>query len=313
MKKESPRTVAAAVFFLILACAFPSLSPASTPLFILPSTTSKGTTPERATPFPTDSGTEGPAPTVAPAAEEPGRIYAVVLIPEGGTLEVRAGAGSGSRGSGSLTWDASGLGSTGRVERAGPETWVELNLPGGGTGWADRKYLTEYVAPADFCEDGRASDLFVRLDVAAEKNDGQRLAKIVSPVHGLTVTYLHGGIPKVYDSEQAETAFSSDEIVDWGLGPGSGLPVRGTFADLVRPDLLTVFGGWFETHCNTIALGGASYTVAWPPLWKNINYYSVYQPGSPDVEMDWMTWLIGIEYAEGEPYLFSLSRYNWEP
>ncbi|MBN2085421.1 MAG: hypothetical protein JW748_09365 [Anaerolineales bacterium] len=151
------------------------------------------------------------------------------------------------------------------------------------------------------------------LHEALRNHDGRLLTPIVSPVHGLTVTYSNNGDPKVYDAAQSGMVFGSPDIVDWGSGPGSGLPVEGSFEDLVRPDLLAVFGSAHETQCNTIALGGASYTVAWPPLWKNINYLSVYKPGTPGTELDWMTWLVGVEGAEGEFYLFSLSRYNWEP
>jgi hypothetical protein len=233
-------------------------------------------------------------------------------VPEGETMKVYTAAGSGSGVAGSLAWDAVDLHSTGNVQTIGTDTWVELNLPGGGTGWLDRNHLTEYVPSADFCVDGRAVSLFETLYEAARTNDGRILAPIVSPVHGLTVTYIHNGNPKLYDPGQVGMVFGSIEIVDWGLGPGSGLPVQGTFEDLVRPDILAVFAS-AETHCNVIKLGGASYSVVWPASWKNINFYSVYKPGSPGTEMDWMTWLAGVEYVDGLPYLFSLSRFNWEP
>ncbi|MGB7537071.1 MAG: hypothetical protein WBM17_00900 [Anaerolineales bacterium] len=272
-----------------------------------------------ATPVPTPAVTPGAVPSQTPTAspaetETPGvaRVYAVILVPEGATLDARSDAGDGYPVAGTLAWDAAGLPSTGRVVVAGTGQWVELSLTGGGTGWVNRKLLTEYVTSADFCADGRAVTLFETLYEAARSNDGRILTPIVSPVHGLTVTYLHNGNPKVYDPGQAGMVFGSAEIADWGLGPGSGLPVRGTFEDLVRPNLLAVFGS-AETHCNTIQLGGASYTVTWPSLWKNVNFYSVYKPGSPGMEMDWMTWLAGVEYVDGVPYLFSLSRYNWEP
>ncbi len=262
--------------------------------------------------MPTETDTALAPSAEAPTAMPPGKEYAVVLVPEGETIKVHTAAGSGSGVAGSLAWDAVDLHSTGNVQTTGGDTWVELNLPGGGTGWVDRRYLTEYMASADFCLDGRAVSLFETLYEAARTNDGRILTPIVSPVHGLTLTYIHNGNPKLYDPAQAGMVFGSSEIVDWGLGPGSGLPVQGTFEDLVRPDILAVFAS-AETHCNAIQLGGASYTVTWPSLWKNVNFYSVYKPGSPGTEMDWITWLAGVEYVDGLPYLFSLSRYNWEP
>ena len=91
------------------------------------------------------------------------RAYSVVLVAEGGTLSARTAAGDGNPEAGSLAWDAAGLNSTGRMETVGADTWLELNLPGGGTGWVNRKYLTEFIASADFCVDGRAVSLFESL------------------------------------------------------------------------------------------------------------------------------------------------------
>jgi hypothetical protein len=295
--------------FLILACTIATPIPAGTPGERLPADTPLGA--EASTPMPGATDMESIAPTESGEMIPP-RAYSVVLVVEGGTLSALTAAGDGNPAAGSISWDAVNLISTGGVEHVGADTWIELEIPGGGTGWVNRKNLTEYITSADFCVDGRAVTLFETLYEAARSNDGRILTPIVSPIHGLTVTYIHNGNPKVYDPEQAGMVFGSAETVDWGLGPGSGLPVQGTFADLVRPDLLAVFAS-AETHCNSIQLGGASYTVAWPSFWKNFNFYSVYKPGSPGMELDWMTWLTGVEYVEGIPYLFSLSRYTWEP
>jgi hypothetical protein len=295
--------------FLIPACNIATPIPSATPGEGLPAHTPAVTAASMPAPAATDTAAATPTET---GVTIPTRAYSVVLVAEGGTLSALTAPGDGNPEAGSLAWDAAGLNSTGRTETVGAGTWVELNLPGGGTGWVNRKFLTEYVLAADFCADPRPVSLFESLYQAASSNDGRILTPIVSPVHGLTVTYIHNGNPIFYDPVQAGGVFGSLEVVDWGLGPGSGLPVQGTFEDLVRPDLLAVFAS-AETHCNTITLGGASYIVTWPAEWKNINYYSVYKPGSPGVEMDWMTWLAGVEYVDGIPYLFSLSRYNWEP
>jgi hypothetical protein len=268
--------------------------------------------PDPPPPIATATDTALPAPSeTAPLA--PVRTYAVVLVPEGGTLEAYSAVGRGGSTAGSLAWDAVDLHSTGRVDVVGADTWVELNLPGGGTGWVDSKNLTEYVPAGAFCLDSRATALWASFYEALRTDDGRLLTPLVSPVHGLTVIYIHNGNPRVYSPADAGMVFGSGEVVDWGLGPGSGLPVQGTFADLVRPDLLAVFGASYEPHCNTIALGGASYTVVWQAEWKNINFYSLYKPGPTGNELSWMTWLAGVEYVDGVPYILSLSRYNWEP
>jgi hypothetical protein len=285
---------------------FPRILPAGMMLFLILACTTAAPGPTAAPGVPAGSVPAGTA--IASA-----RIYAVVLIPEGGSLDARTGAGADNPAAGSLAWDAVGLQATGGVKNAGGVGWVELHLPGGGTGWVDRRYLTEYVPPPAFCADSAPAALIGLVKTVAEGRDGIAFAAITSPVHGLTVTYIHNGTPQGYTQTELESVFESREAVDWGLGPGSGLPVEGTFNDLVQPDLVNVFGSEYSLFCNAVQLGGASYAVQWPALWKNINYFSVYKPGPAGNEMSWMTWLAGVEYVDGIPYLFSLSRYNWEP
>ncbi len=293
-----------------MACNLGTRSP--TIVFQIPSPTPGGPTAEPTVEFPTVTGTIVP-PTEAPTATPATHIYAVVLIAEGGALDAHASPDGGSAVAGSLAWDAADLHDTGNTTVVGADTWVELNLPGGGTGWVNRKNLTEYVEPASFCADDAPLSLFANLGEAINASDGEALAALTSPIHGLSVGYIHGGNPRVYAPSEIGSVFTSVESVTWGLGPGSGLPVTGTFNDLVRPDLANVLLGEYTPVCNSIQLGGASYSVEWPAAWKNINFYSLFKPGPAGQEASWMTWLAGVEYVDGHPYLFSLSRYNWEP
>jgi hypothetical protein len=294
-----------------VACNVGTQSP--TALFRLPSPMPGGPTSEPTIEIPTEAGNTllppGWAPTVPPIAY----IYAVVLVTEGGTLEAHVSADGGSAAAGSLAWDAVDLHGTGNVSVIGGDAWVDLNLPGGGTGWVERKNLTEFVPSGTFCTDPVPLALFPAMGMAINTSNGSALAALVSPVHGLAVGYIHGGTPRVYAPPELASIFTSTESVNWGLGPGSGLPVMGTFNDLVWPDLVNVLGGAYTPYCNTIQLGGASYTVQWPVEWKNINFYSLYKPGPTGNELSWMTWLAGVDYVDGLPYIFSLSRYNWEP
>jgi hypothetical protein len=250
---------------------------------------------------------------VPPYVPSIARIYAVVQVPEGGTLNAYASAGGVGSAVGSLAWDAVDLHSTGKAASVEADVWVELNLTGGGTGWVPRKNLTEYVTSDAFCADPGPIALFPTVAMAVNASKGSALAALVSPVQGLSVGYIHGGTPRVYTSAEVASIFASTEAVAWGLGPGSGLPVKGAFLDLVRPDLMKVFSGGYDPYCDAIQLGGASYSVERPAQWKNFNYYSVYKPGPAGQEMDWMTWLVGMDYVDGLPYLFSFSRFTWEP
>lgn len=293
--------VVSALFLTAIACSTRTPAPATS--------TPPAPTPAEATV--TASPTPEPTPTASP--EPPPYQYSVVLVPEGSSLAAYSAPGTASPSVGSIPAGDAGLIPTGRVSTIGPETWVEIVLPGGGTGWVDRFNLTESTGSAEFCGDARMPALFTGFQAALNNNDGRLLTPIVSPVHGLTVEYIHGGTPRVYPAAEAGSVFGRMEIVDWGPGTSSGLPVEGSFAEMVRPDLLTVFGAAYETHCREITLGGASYSPSWPFIWQNINYISVYKPGSSDQELDWMTWVVGIEYVDSAPYLFSLTRYNWEP
>jgi hypothetical protein len=101
--------------------------------------------------------------------------------------------------------------------------------------------------------------------------------------------------------------------VDWGMGTGSGAPVKGTFSGVILPALQDVFQNVTMT-CNEIKLGGASYAVGWPAEYANVNFYSLYNPGiAQNGNLDWRTWLAGVEYVNGKPYLFALLNYQWEP
>jgi hypothetical protein len=61
-----------------------------------------------------------------------------------------------------------------------------------------------------------------------------------------------------------------------------------------------------------VQVGGASYAATWP--YTGINYYSVYFPGTDaNSKMDWRTWLVGVDYVGGKPYLYALMQFEWEP
>jgi hypothetical protein len=51
--------------------------------------------------------------------------------------------------------------------------------------------------------------------------------------------------------------------------------------------------------------------VTWP---YNKDFYSIYYPGlEQNGYLDWRTWVAGIEYVTGKPYIYALGQYFWEP
>jgi hypothetical protein len=282
---------------------------------------------------PTDAPTESPttaptttgAPTIsptaasttAPAAATPSAIpikgsYAVVMIDQGSTLNPRVSPGSSSLSADTLDYNATNLALTGKQTQSGGQTWVEVTLPGG-SGWVNRADLTENISKDTFCQDPQVAQLLTDFTQALTDKDSALFTGLVSPVHGLTLQAIRDGTLANYDLPKASWVLQSTYVVDWGKSAGSGASVSGDFSKIVLPNLLDVLSASYTKKCGEIALGGASYTVSWPSAYQNINYISLYRPGPAGNENDWRTWLVGVEYVGGKPYLFSLNQYTWEP
>ncbi len=228
-------------------------------------------------------------------------------------LNIRSGPGVENAVVGTLATKETGISRTGKTSSVGDDLWVEIQNPGGGTGWVNADFLTEYVTPLAFCGDTRVTSLLRNLEVAVNTTDGELLRSLVSPVHGLDMVYIRDGMVANYTPEEAYWAFQSTYEVNWGDGYGSGEPVIGTFPEIVLPALQDVFKNVTFT-CNEVVLGGATYLVEWPTEYANINFYSLHNPGTePFGGLDWRTWLAGVEYVDGQPYLFALLNYQWEP
>jgi hypothetical protein len=193
----------------------------------------------------------------------------------------------------------------------GTQRWVEILLPGSRSGWVNSFYLTEMVPPASFCGDSQVQDLLVELEMALREQSGERLFGVVSPRHGLTVQVVPRGRLHRFDDTEARGLFSSRESIDWGTHPYTGEALRGSFADVVAPDLSAVVEHPNTSDtCNTMELGGHAYDATFPTELANFNYYSLHFAGTAEYSnMDWSTWIVGVEYSEGVPYVASLTHF----
>jgi hypothetical protein len=169
------------------------------------------------------------------------------------------------------------------------------------------------TAPAvDFCADQRASELIRILGEALRSTDGAVLASIVDPLHGMDVQLLRNGTVVNYDREHAAHLFESTYSLDWGLAAGSGLPVHGSFRELVVPALLDVLSRDYSLSCNVLRVGGATYEPVWP--FPGLDFDSAYFAGTDAYGgLDWKTWAVGMQYVDGKPYLRALAQFQWEP
>jgi len=168
------------------------------------------------------------------------------------------------------------------------------------------------AAPSNFCTDGQVTALINSFKTALQTSDGPLLASLVSPTHGMEARLFRNGRVVTYDQTHAKFLFDSTYVVNWGLAPASGLATSGSFHQLIIPALLDVFNKNYTLTCNQVTVGGASYPTTWP--YSGISFYSAYYPGSQgNGNLDWHTWLVGMHYVNGKPYLYAIMQFQWEP
>jgi hypothetical protein len=244
--------------------------------------------------------------------------YAVVLVSPNDVLNVRVGAGVVQAIVGTLPATATGVNRTGPATSADGDRWVEIQNAGGGEsfsrGWVNANFLTEYVTSSTFCADSRVNDLLNSVKTAMLTSNGELLSSLVSPAHGLDLRLWRYGTVANYTPEETSWVFESEYVVEWGAAPGSGDATPGTFAAQPLPKLQEVFGAANTLHCND-TLDLATFSLEpWPAEYKNINFYTVYKPGTDQFGgLDWRAWIAGVEYVQGAPKLFALIHFQWEP
>lgn len=168
------------------------------------------------------------------------------------------------------------------------------------------------VPPAVFCADAQATTLINNFKSALQTSNGPMLASLVSPTHGMEARLYRDGTVVTYDQQHAKFLFETTYVVDWGPAPSSGLESMGPFHETILPALLDVFNKSYTLTCNQVQVGGTTYQATWP--YSGINFYSVYYPGTQaNSNMDWHTWLLGMHYVNGRPYLYAIMQFQWEP
>ena len=163
----------------------------------------------------------------------------------------------------------------------------------------------------DFCQDTRALQLLNDLQTAVQTREGELLASLVSPSTGVGVRFIREGKVITY-FDNIKFIFETTYEADWGLSPGSGEPVKGSFQEIVLPSLELVFSSNATVTCNQLTFGGATYIPEWP--YQGMDYYSVHYPGTDDFNgLNWETWAVGMVRQEGKPMLAALIHFAWEP
>jgi hypothetical protein len=177
-------------------------------------------------------------------------------------------------------------------------------LPPGVTGSAPAN-------PSTICNDPQVPDTIDSFKKAILTSDGPLLSSLVSPSRGMDVAYYRDGTVITYKPEHAKFLFETTFQVDWGTEPGSGAMKRGSFHDVVLPELVSIFNQPYTLHCNELKHGGATYEMVWE---YESEFYSIHFPGTQaNGNMDWHTWVMGVEYVSGKPYVYALIQFFWEP
>ena len=232
--------------------------------------------------------------------------YAVIMVNQGGALNVYSDAGAANLVVGSLAWNASGIMGTGATKFADGSEWIQVIRTDGGTGWVDSSYLTEQVSSAAFCGDGGISGMIGQIKQAVDWSDGSTFGSLVSPRHGVRVGYWQHQTVITYAQPNAAGIFKDPTEVNWGAGPSS-IPDVGTFAAVVQPDMAEVLDSSYQTACDD-----PSYASMFPNAWPypNVHYYAVVKP--PTNTFDWKVWLFGFEYVDGRPFLYGTVHFVWD-
>ncbi len=274
-------------------------------------TTAADNTPSEPSPTPSANVIEAQSPASSPAVQ----LYAVVFLAEGEVLNVRTGAGVTNDIVDSLPANARDLKTTGRQQDVDGVNWMEIQLPDGVTGWVSGKFLTLQVSAPQFCNDAQVGSLMDGLTNAIRNQDGAELARLSSPIHGLTLQYHIWGPPvTVTDPQALGNLFSSTVDYEW-MTTDEGETITGTFKDILLPPLEDVLLQSHTRHCNTLEQGVAAGVtqdgVYWPYDYRSLNYVSLFRQAAADNEQDWRTWVAGIEYVAGKPYLAVLLQFTY--
>lgn len=278
---------------LILPSLTPSLTlPTGSPTSFTPSATSK-------------------SPGIIPGL--PSGPYAVILVGSADVLNLRTGPGVAYPINASFPATATSVFRTGPSAVMEDDLWVEVNKPGGGTGWVNSNFLTEYVDPTAFCGITSINTLIDSLDSALTTRNGVLLSSLTSPAHGVTIYLWRYGKGITYMQKDARWIFDSTYQHNWGSSPASGMDSIGSFQLEVLPKLQEVFNASYTLTCNSLGSAPSYGGEPWPVLYTNVNYYTVWKPGTPGIDIDFRFFLVGVEFVAGQPYIFSLIHFAWEP
>jgi hypothetical protein len=302
--------------------------PAADQGLTLPTPITAGQTVETAEPAPTAAPTAlpspqpptatAPAPTASPQPPTPQpptpdpQSLSVAYVELGDTLNVRSGPGADYDVVAELPPDATGLALDESLESlvtGSAWVWVEGD---GVAGWVNSRYLTAAADEAAFCGDPAVAAIVADLETAIANRDGALLAGLVHPQRGLRLRHAWWNNEVFVPGDEVAGLFDSDTVYDWGEAGGSGLPLTGSFSEMLLPLLDQDLLSGTERACNEILHGPTAGMVILPEAYQPVPFVSLLRPAPGDVAFDWGSWAVGIERWDGAYYLSYLVHYAYE-
>jgi hypothetical protein len=258
------------------------------------------------------SPTDVPASATAAAATT--EDVAVVFVMEGDVLNVRSAAGVSNPIEYTIPPLAANVTFSGILQQVGNSQWAKVSLPGKPAGWVNSWFLTATKSSADFCADGDVDTLISDFLDAVKTQNVSMLKPLVSKTHGLVARHEWWNNGVHYPFNNIQNIFSDATTSDFGFADGSGLPIIASFKDtILQPMTDDLTSAVYSKKCNEIESGPTAGYVVWPYEYSNINYISLHIAGSATYDgMDWSTWVIGVEYINGKPYVVTIINYHWE-
>jgi photosystem II stability/assembly factor-like uncharacterized protein len=187
-------------------------------------------------------------------------------------------------------------------------------FPSGNPYWhsvliAPTGFAPQAITHEVFCADNRIPPLIEQLKVSVNQSNSESFAALVNPTHGVDVRLWAYSNEVHFNPVSVKNIFTATDAFEWGGGPSGG-SIFGSFKDIIQPKLLDVLNAPnMETYCDNLT---KVYPLSNPWPYPNMRYYNLYKPASAAF-FDFRTWLVGIEYVNGQPYISALVTIVWEP
>ncbi len=270
--------------------------------------------PTVAPPLPTDTpDVRPPAATPAPTLEPEAAVdYRVAFVAANDTLNVRRRPGTNAAVIAELPADATGIQVIDEGETLlGDSLWLPVETAAG-DGWVNSRFLTEDIGRDRFCADPEVNELLGVLQEAIANEDGELLRELVHPDRGLRLRINWWNNEILVTGEEVETLFLAPTQYDWGIEDGSGEEIHGSFGEVMMPRLERDLLGASEWACDEGQFGPTAGSTVLPEGYEAVRFFSAHRATPADLELDWGTWLIGVERWEGRYYVSYLVHYRWE-